>query len=133
VIESIALAVLSVTGLYFITFGFVSLMRPIQASQFLLGFASSPTKHYGELIARFIVGGSLVVVSSLLFYPLAFSLFGWVLLVTTAGLLIIPWKWHHRFTQRAVPRATRYISLIGVSSIGLGGLLLAAVALGVAT
>ncbi len=128
-IESIALAVLSVTGLYFIILGFLSLLRPSQASGFLLGFASSPTKHYAELFARFVVGGSFVVISPQLFHPAAFSLFGWILLVTTAGLLIIPWKWHHTFAKLAVPKALRYLSLIGICSLVLGGLLVSAVAI----
>jgi uncharacterized protein YjeT (DUF2065 family) len=51
-----------------------------------------------------------------------------VLLVTTAGLLIVPWRWHHRFAQRVVPLFTRYIALIGLVSLAIGGLILWAVA-----
>jgi len=128
--EAIALAVLSVTGLYFLVLGAVSLLLPAQARQFLLGFAASPSKHYAELFARFAVGGSLILSSPQLFHPAAFGIFGWVLIVTSAVLIIIPWQWHQRFAQQAVPRSIRYMPLIGVSSLALGGLLLTAVVIG---
>ena len=60
-------------------------------------------------------------------FSLPFSVFGWVLMVTTACLLLMPWQVHDRFAKMAVPRTTRYIVLIGLSSLALGGIMLAAV------
>jgi hypothetical protein len=60
----------------------------------------------------------------------AFNFFGWVLLLTTACLLLVPWRWHRRLAQHAVPLFTRYITLVGVVSLALGGLILAAVSRG---
>jgi len=65
-----------------------------------------------------------------MFVSVAFNLFGWVLLVTSACLLLVPWRWHHRFAQFAVTRVTRYIGLVGVASLVLGGFVLVAVARG---
>jgi uncharacterized protein YjeT (DUF2065 family) len=59
-----------------------------------------------------------------------FSVFGWVLLATTTGLLLIPWHWHHRFARRAVPWVLRFLPLLGVASVALGVLVLWAVCWG---
>lgn len=126
-LEALALSVVVVTALYFCALAAACLLMPAQAKGFLLGFANSPRAHYAELFIRFLVGGSLVVSAPRMFGSGAFSVFGWVLLATTACLLLLPWRWHHRFAQQAVPRATRYITLIGLSSLALGGLILVAV------
>jgi hypothetical protein len=126
-IEFLAFAIVVLAGLYFIALAAVSLLTPARANRFLLGFAGSPSAHYAELLLRFLVGGALVLHAPRMLFSGAFHLFGWVLVVTTASLLLVPWQWHHRFAQRAVPRATRYITLIGVASLAIGGLILVAV------
>lgn len=126
-IEVLALTVVLLTGLYFIALAAVSLLMPVRSNRFLLGFADSPLKHYAELFLRFVVGAAFVIYAPRMLFSEGFTLFGWVLLVTTACLLLIPWRWHHRFAQQAVPRATRHITLIGLSSLALGGFIMAAV------
>ena len=128
-IEAFALAVIVLAGVYFFALGLASLLLPKRASQFLLGFASSPTVHFAELFLRFAVGAALVLYAPRMFLSGIFNLFGWVLLVTTVCLLLIPWRWHRRFAQHAVPRATRHIALVGLASLAIGGLILAAVAM----
>jgi len=130
VIEVFALVALVLAALYLLAFGAASLAVPARASRFLLGFASSQSIHFIELFLRIIVGGALIVYAPRMFLPGAFNLFGWLLLVTTACLLLVPWRWHHRFAQFAVPRVTRYIGLVGVASLVLGGFILVAVARG---
>ncbi|MEG3193053.1 hypothetical protein [Lysobacter sp. D1-1-M9] len=126
-IEALALTVVVLTGLYFIALAVVSLFCPAQANRFLLGFAGSALAHYTELFLRFMVGAALVLHAPRMLLPGAFTVFGWVLLVTTACLLLVPWRWHHRFAQQAVPRATRHITLVGLASLAIGGFTLAAV------
>lgn len=126
-IEALSLSVVVLAGLYFIALAATSLFVPAQADRFLLGFASSPLKHFAELILRFLVGGALVLHAPHMYLSRAFSLFGWILLGTTVCLFLIPWRWHSRFAQHAVPWATRYMALIGLASLALGGLILAAV------
>ena len=123
-IEVLALTVVISAGLFFVSLGFVSLLAPSHASRFLLGFAGSPTKHYAELAVRFLAGGAFVLAAPGARISGMFSLLGWVLLATTAGLLLIPWRWHHRFARRAVPAALRFLPLVGASSVLLGGLVL---------
>jgi hypothetical protein len=76
---------------------------------------------------RFLVGGAFVLAAPRVFFPGAFGLFGWILLTTTAGLLLVPWRWHHRFVRGAVPGVLRFLPLVGGSSIILGCLVLWAV------
>ena len=123
-IEVVALTVVISTGLFFVALGCVSLLAPSRASRFLLGFADSPTKHYAELAVRFLVGGAFVLSAPRAAISGVFSLLGWVILVTTAGLLLIPWRWHHRFARRAVPEALRFLPLVGTSSVLIGGVVL---------
>ena len=125
-----SLAVIVLASLYLIALGAASLLAPSRATRFLLGFVSSGRVHYLELFLRLIVGAALVLHAPRMFLPGAFTFFAWMLLVTTACLLLLPWRWHQRFAQHSVPRATRYIGVIGVASLALGGFLLAAVVMG---
>ena len=128
--EAFALAVVVLGGLYLLALGVASLVVPARASRFLLGFAGSQAAHFAELALRFVVGAALVSHAPRMYLSGAFNLFGWVLLVTTACLLFVPWRWHHRFARQAVPRATRHIRLFGLACLAIGGLILAAVARG---
>lgn len=128
--EAVPLAVVAVAALYFITLGVASLVVPARASRFLLAFADSPSKHYAELAARFLVGVAFLLAAPNALWPSAFSIFGWMLVATTAGLLLVPWRWHHRFARRAVPEALRFLPLVGAASVVLGGLVLWAVVRG---
>lgn len=126
-IETAALVVIVLVGLYLLALGAVSLAAPSRASRFLLGFASTPFVHFSELFLRGVVGVALVLYAPRMALAEAFGLFGWVLLVTTVCLIFVPWRWHQRFAQHAVPHATRHMTLMGLASLILGGLLLAAV------
>jgi len=127
VIEATALAIVVAAGLFLVALGGASLLVPSNASRFLLGFAGSPSKHFAELALRLLIGGAFVLHGPQMLFPFAFRLFGCVLLATTAGLLLIPWRWHHGFARRVVPEALRSLPLLGFSSVALGGLVLLAV------
>lgn len=131
-LEASALAVVVLAGLYLLALGAASLVVPARASRFLLGFAGSRSVHFAELLLRFVTGAALVLHAPRMLLSGAFSIFGWVLLVTTACLLLVPWRWHHRFAQQTVPRAVRHITLVGLASLALGGFMLAALAYGAA-
>ncbi len=129
-LETIALAVVLLAGVYLLALGAASLAVPARAKRFLLAFASSRSVHFFELSLRFVAGAALLSYAPRMSFPGAFNLFGWVLIVTTAFLLLIPWQWHHRFAQQAVPYATRHIGLVGLASLVIGGLILGAVVRG---
>jgi hypothetical protein len=120
----LASAIVVAAGLFLAALGGASLLVPARAGPFLLGFATTPTKHYAELALRLLVGGAFVLAAPSMLFPEVFTVFGWLLLVTTAGLLLVPWRWHQRFAQRAVPEALRFLPLIGLVSLGFGGLIL---------
>ena len=115
--------VVAVVAIYFLLLGAIALVRPTNARAFLLGFADTSFKHYVELAIRLIVGGAMLLVARDSAYPTALAAFGWILVVSTAFMALMPWRLHHRFAQSAVPRALRYLPLIGVSSLIMGGVL----------
>lgn len=123
-IEVAALTLAACAGLFFVSLGATSLVAPSRVGRFLLGFADSPQKHYAELAIRLVVGGAFVLAAPRMVAPGAFAFFGWLLLGTTACLLLIPWQWHHRFASSAVPRALSFLPLIGVSSLAIGAFVL---------
>ena len=119
-----AKTILVAVATFFLLLGLVALIRPEHARRFLLGFAASASKHYAELGARFVVGGAMLVVAPHSVYSPALTAFGWLLIVTTAVMAIVPWRIHRRFTEAAVPKALRFLPMIGVTSVVLGGLFL---------
>jgi len=129
---SITFIIVSLVCVYLIALGATSLLAPVKAGSFLLGFAGSAIKHYLELIVRLVVGGSILVQAPYLILSDVFTLFGWILIGTTACLIFIPWKWHRRFAEKAVPIAVRYLPIVGLASFALGSGLLACLILGAA-
>jgi hypothetical protein len=120
----VAKAIVAVVAIFFLMLGTVALVRPSIARGFLLGFASNALKHYAELFARVLVGGSLLLIAHNSAYSTVLSAFGWLLIVTTAFMALVPWRFHHRFTQSAVPKALRFLPLLGITSLVIGSLLL---------
>lgn len=125
-LHALAFATVLFSGLYFVILAAVALFAPTRAEAFLLGFAKTAQAHWIELALRFVVGAAFVLHAPQSRYTAAFSLAGWMLMLTTAGLVVVPWRWHRVFAQRAVPYATRYLSLIGIVSLVLGALVIAA-------
>lgn len=126
-LEALALGVVVLAGLYLCALAAVSLFAPSRASRFLLGFATSQRLHFVELLIRIIVGGAFVIYAPSMSIPGVFGLFGWLLVVTTACLILLPWKWHQRFAQHTVPRAIGFLPFIGLCSLALGVFILVAV------
>ena len=126
----VAKAIVVVVAIFFLLFGAVALAQPPIARGFLLGFASNALKHYSELLARLIVGASLLLIAGNSAYSTALSAFGWLLIVTTAFMALVPWRFHLRFTQSAVPKALRFLPLMGITSLAIGALLLLVIVTG---
>lgn len=126
-IDSLALVVVALVGLYLLALGSLALVRPALATRFLLGFVRSLGAHVLELSLRLVVGAALVVAAPRLPFAGAFAVFGWVLLASTAVLLVLPWRWHQRFAQQAVPQATRWMAWIGWAALAAGAFVIGAV------
>lgn len=129
-IDAAALAVVVLAGVYLLGLGAASLLAPTHAQRFLLGFASSMKMHLLEQFMRLAVGAALIVHAPQMPMPEAFRLFGQVLLLTAAALLLTPWRLHQRFARRVVPLFTRHVAWLGAVSLAIGGGLLGAVAFG---
>jgi hypothetical protein len=52
----------------------------------------------------------------MMWFPDLFKVFGWILVMTTVGLLLIPWQWHHRFGKWAIPFAIRHLRLFALGA-----------------
>jgi hypothetical protein len=122
VIGHLAFGAVFLAGFFLASLGLLALAAPAHACRFLLGFAASPLLHYGESAIRGVVGAGFLLHAPTMRFPLLFTTVGWVLLLTTAGLLLVPWRWHRRFAERSVPAALRYLPFIGIASLLLGGL-----------
>ena len=123
-INSLAHITVVLAGCYLLALGAVALLRPAHASRFLLGFVASAYLHYFELLLRVAVGLAFVVHASRMMFGELFTLFGWLLIGTTAILCCMPWRWHRRFAQWGVPYAVRYLSLVAMSSLAMGVVIL---------
>ena len=100
------------------------MITPALARRFLLGFARSRALHYLELTLRLVVGSAFLLCAPAVRFPLAFTTFGWAIVLTTVVLVLVPWRWHQHFALQAVPRALQFLPLLGVASLLLGGLVM---------
>jgi hypothetical protein len=98
--------------------------RPALAKRFLGSFANSARAHYTEQAARLLAGSALVNFGSSMWYPKLFTLFGWLIVVTTVALLMIPWQWHHRLGMRVMPLVIRHLRLYALGAAALAAFIL---------
>ena len=126
----IAKCIVVLVALFFLLLGILAFVRPARIHGFLLGFADSALKHYIELLVRLLVGASLLLVAPESTYASTLSACGWLLIITTALMALMPWRVHHRFTQSAVPKALRFLPLMGLVSLAIGAFLLWAMVAG---
>ncbi len=111
-------------GLCLIAAAVVMALKPLLAERCLKSFASSARAHYTEQAARLIAGAAIVIFAPSMWYPDLFKVFGWLIIVTALGLLLIPWQWHHKFGKWAIPLAIRHLKLYALGAFALGTLIL---------
>ena len=110
--------------LFLIGLAAVIATTPSLAERFLRSFASSALAHYTEQALRLLVGAAIVNFASSMWYPELFKLFGWLLVVTAAGLLLIPWQWHQQFGSWVMPPVIRRMRLFALGAAALGAFIL---------
>jgi hypothetical protein len=125
-LDALAHALVLLVGAYLLALAATALLAPSRAAAFLLGFAGTARTHYLELVLRGLAGAAFVWHGPRMRVGHLFSGFGWLLLLTTAGLALVPWRWHRAFARRAVPHALRYPRVLGLAALLLGSLVLAA-------
>ena len=110
--------------LFLIGLAVVIATKPSLAERFLGSFASSARAHHMEQGLRLLVGAAIVNFASSMWYPELFKLFGWLIVVSTAGLLLTPWQWHHKFGTRVMPLVIRHMRLFAFGASALGAFIL---------
>jgi hypothetical protein len=110
--------------LFLIGLAVVIATTPSLAERFLRSFASSAPAHYTEQGLRLLVGAAIVNFASSMWYPELFKLFGWLIVVSAVGLLLIPWQWHHEFGTRVMPLVIRRLRLFALGAAALGAFIL---------
>jgi len=118
--ELLALAGVALAGLFLLCLGIAGFLAPEQARRFLSGFATTPALHYLELAIRMLIGAAFILHAPATRVPEIFVGAGWILLVTTAVLALIPWRWHREFASRSVPQALRHLTWLAGASCVLG-------------
>ena len=111
-------------GLCLIGLAVVIVVKPLLAKRFLNSFASSARAHYTEQLSRLVAGTAIVILSPSMWYSDVFAPFGWLIVVTAVGLLLVPWHWHQRFSKWAIPLVIRNLKLFAVGAFALGGFIL---------
>jgi hypothetical protein len=127
-----ALGIVSLAALFLLALASSALFAPSRATAFLMSFATTPGKHYLELAVRILVGVAFVVSAPRMAFESAFSVFGWLLVGTSLALGVLPWHLHRRFASQAVPRALRYMPVLGIASLVFGAVIIGAVVHGAA-
>jgi hypothetical protein len=59
-----------------------------------------------------------------MWHPGLFQLFGWLIIVSTVALLVIPWQWHHGFGTRVMPLVFRHLRLFALGAPALATFIL---------
>ena len=129
-IEALAIFITAVTGVYFIVLGIAAVLTPGRVQRFLRAFASTRAYHLSEMTIRLVVGAAMIIAAPRLQHAAVFEVFGWILVVTSAVLVMLPWRWHQRFAERVVPPFTHYILAIGLCCLALGAFILMALVRG---
>lgn len=62
--------------------------------------------------------------------PSAFLALGWLIVGTAIVLMVLPWRWHHRFAQWAIPMVIRHLRLYALAVAAFAGLVAYATFLG---
>ncbi|RAJ27890.1 hypothetical protein LX77_00464 [Gelidibacter algens] len=112
-------------GIFIIFIGFIMLTNPIRARNTLRKAGSTNIINYAEITLRLIPAIALIVCSELSKFPIAFKIFGWIMLITSLILYIVPRKLHHRFSMKSADMLKPfYFQLISPLAFLFGGLIL---------
>jgi uncharacterized protein YjeT (DUF2065 family) len=122
--------VVLLAGLYLVGFGLSAVLVPARTSAYLHGFASSLRLHLLELSVRLVVGVAFIAYASRMSLGGTFHVFGVILVVTTVGLALLPWRWHQRIARASVPAAARFLPLLGMIAVAAGAFVVWALARG---
>lgn len=121
--------IVTVSSVFLMGLGFLIFTHPSRAELFLSMFASSAKAHYTEQLFRFVAGIGFVLYAPDSAWPVAFALLGWALVLSALVLMLLPWRFHHRFGEHVIPLVLKHKRLYGVGSLLLGITILTGVVL----
>ena len=107
-------------GIFLLGLAIIIVIKPGRAERFLGSYANSARAHYTEQVGRLVVGIALVTLAPSMWYTNLISILGWLLVVTTLGLLLIPWQWHHKFGEVVIPLTLKYMKFYALGALLLG-------------
>lgn len=107
-------------AIWLIGLAVVAFVKPNSVKNFFDKFASSAFTHFLEMFLRLLVGAAFVIYAPQMKFAFVFTAFGWLLIVTTAVLIFVPWRLHRKFADRSLPMMYKWMPVFGVVSF-LGG------------
>lgn len=116
--------IILLTGHFLIGFCFVSFIKPAATQHFLRQFASSAKAHYSEQLIRIIIGISLILNASQMQLMHFHLVLGWLIVITSLGLLGIPWRWHKKFADKVIPWVIRLLPVYAIGCLLLGSIMI---------
>ena len=88
-------------GLFILAAGFMMLIYPAIANRTLRKAGSTRFINYAEITLRLIPAIALILCAENARSPLAFQVFGWIMVITSAVLYFVPRELHHTFSLKS--------------------------------
>ena len=120
--RALALIVLYGCATYLVLLGLVALIDPRRALGFLRKFAQTRRANAIEASCRIAAGLAFTNVAPDLPASDVILGFALVLIVSAVAMLALP-DLHRRFADRVVPGIARFVPLVGIVSLAMGGVL----------
>ena len=98
--QAAAIAIVLAFAAWLAGVGIFALFRPVLARTAIGKFASSHRINLIEQAARIAAGAGLVVRAPFSLTPEIFAIFGWIMIVSSVLLAVLPLRWHAAFAQR---------------------------------
>ena len=127
--QTIALVIVVIAGLWLAGVAFLMALRPLYCLHLLEKMsanlrASNWRLNLAEQGLRILAGVALIVHSAASKLPLVFEVAGWLVLVSSILILVLPIRWHAAYgfwwTRRLTPSALRVLSPIpAIVGVGL--------------
>jgi hypothetical protein len=101
------------------------LFAPKKARAILRKAGSTNFINYAEITIRLSPAIAMISYADFSKLPIAFKIFGWIMVATSVILYIVPRKTHHRFSMKSADRLKPiYFQLISPFAMLLGGLII---------
>lgn len=112
-------------GVFIIFIGFVMLLNPKKARETLKLAGSSNFINYMEITIRLIPAISLILFAEYSKFPEAFNFLGWIMIITSLILYVVPRKIHHNFSLKSAEiLRPLYFQLISFFAFLFGALII---------